>query len=99
MLATDVTAFLTRQYRIPTVNLDELEIQADVLALIPVALCTKLTVLPVSRAGSSLIVAMANAYDAAAVDELKQATGYNIEPVLASASVITAAIAKYYNPK
>jgi type IV pilus assembly protein PilB len=59
--------------------------------------CEKHKVLPVSRAGSSLVVAMADPTNLNAIDDLKFLTGYNIEPVIASETAIHNAIEKYYN--
>src|SRR6185437_4517933 len=60
-------------------------------------LSQKYRVIPVSRAGSSLIVAMADPTNLNAIDDLKFLTGYNIEPVIASETAIQTAIEKYYN--
>jgi type II secretory ATPase GspE/PulE/Tfp pilus assembly ATPase PilB-like protein len=61
---------LSMQYRIPTIALDEYEVEAAIIALVPKELCEKHRVLPVSRAGSSLVVAMVDPTDKAAIDAL-----------------------------
>jgi type IV pilus assembly protein PilB len=94
---TEITSFLSQQYRVPTVNLEEYEIDADILKLVSRDQCEKHKVVPVSRAGSSLIVAMADPTNLNAIDDLKFLTGYNIEPVIASESAILSAVEKYYN--
>src|SRR3954467_9590513 len=68
---TEITNFLSQQYRVPTVNLEEYEIDADILKLVAKDQCEKHRVLPVSRAGSSLIVAMADPTNLNAIDDLK----------------------------
>ncbi len=93
----EITSFLSQQYRVPTVNLEEYEIDADILKLVAKDQCEKHRVVPVSRAGSSLIVAMADPTNLNAIDDLKFLTGYNIEPVIASETAILACIEKYYN--
>ncbi|RYG73230.1 type II secretion system protein GspE, partial [bacterium] len=93
----DITSFLSQQYRVPTVNLDEYEIDADVLKLVTKEQCERHRVVAVSRTGNSLIVAMADPTNLNAIDDLKFLTGYNIEPVIASETAIVAAIEKYYN--
>jgi type IV pilus assembly protein PilB len=92
-----ITSFLSQQYRVPTINLDEYEVDAEVLKLVPKEPCERHKVLPVSRTGNALIVAMADPTNLNAIDDLKFLTGYNIEPVIASESSIHAAIEKYYN--
>src|SRR6516162_9965000 len=56
----EITNFLSSQYRVPTVNLDEYEIDAEILALVKKDQCERHHVIPVSRTGNSLIVAMAD---------------------------------------
>src|SRR5580692_6506423 len=94
---TEITNFLSQQYRVPTVNLEEYEIDAEILKLVSKDQCEKHRVVPVSRAGSSLIVAMADPTNLNAIDDLKFLTGYNIEPVIASEQAILSAVEKYYN--
>src|SRR5579883_2002304 len=93
----EITNFLSQQYRVPTVNLDEYEIDAEILKLVSKEQCEKHKVVPVSRTGNALIVAMADPTNLNAIDDLKFLTGYNIEPVIASETAIHNAIEKYYN--
>jgi len=93
----EITNFLSQQYRVPTINLEEYEIDADILKLVQREQCEKHKVLPVSRAGSSLVVAMADPTNLNAIDDLKFLTGFNVEPVIASEAAILAAIERYYN--
>jgi type IV pilus assembly protein PilB len=94
---SEITSFLSQQYRVPTINLEEYEIDADILKLVAREQCEKHKVLPVSRAGSSLVVAMADPTNLTAIDDLKYLTRYNVEPVIASEASILAAIERYYN--
>jgi type IV pilus assembly protein PilB len=93
----EITNFLSQQYRVPTINLEEYEIDAEILKLVSREQCDKHRVIPVSRAGSSLIVAMADPTNLHAIDDLKFLTGYNIEPVIASETSIATAIERYYS--
>src|ERR1017187_1199973 len=93
----EITSFLSQQYRVPTINLDEYEVDADILKLVPKEPCERHKVVPISRTGNALIVAMADPTNLNAIDDLKFLTGYNIEPVIASESAIQAAIEKYYH--
>src|SRR5688572_11984920 len=52
----DLTQFLARQYSLPAINLNDFDIDADVLKLIPKDIAHKHMVIPVNRAGSTLIV-------------------------------------------
>lgn len=92
----ETTNFLSQQYRVPTINLDEYEVEKEILQLVSKELCEKHLVLPVSRAGSSLIVAMVDPKDETALEELKRLTGFNIEPVIATERAIRSATDRYY---
>jgi type IV pilus assembly protein PilB len=93
----EITNFLSQQYRVPTINLEEYEIDAEIVKLVSKEQCEKHRVIPVSRAGSSLIVAMADPTNLHAIDDLKFLTGYNIEPVIASETAIAAAVERHYS--
>src|SRR5688572_3379412 len=93
----EITDFLSAQYRLPAVNLDEYEIEEDVLKLLTREVCEKHRVLPLSRSGSSLIIAMADPTNLHAIDDIRFLTGYNIDPVVASETAVLAAIDHYYS--
>jgi type IV pilus assembly protein PilB len=93
----EITNFLSNQYRLPAVNLDEYEIDPDVLKIVSKEVCFKHGIVPVSRSGSSLIVAMSDPTNLHAIDDIKFLSGYNVEPVVASETAIMAAIERYYN--
>lgn len=95
----DLTQFLSRQYGVPAINLSEFDVEPDVLALVPRDVAVRHRVIPVNRAGSSLIVAMSDPSNILAIDDLKFVTGYNIEVVVASEVAITEAIQKYFETK
>jgi type IV pilus assembly protein PilB len=93
----EITSFLSQQYRVPTIDLAEHDFDPEVLKLVSREQCERHKVLPVSRAGSALIVAMADPTNLNAIDDLKFLTGYNIEPVIASESSIVETIERVFN--
>ncbi len=93
----DIANFLSNQYRVPAVNLEEYEIEPEVLKLISREVCDRHKVLPLARAGSSLILAMADPTNLHALDDIKFLTGYNVDPCVASENAISQAIERYYN--
>ncbi|MCP4446939.1 MAG: type IV-A pilus assembly ATPase PilB [Myxococcales bacterium] len=93
----DLTQFLATQYSLPSINLKDFDIEPDVLKLVPKTVAIKHMVIPVNRAGATLIVAMSDPSNIFAIDELKFLTQYNIEPVVASEGAIDEAIERYYN--
>jgi type IV pilus assembly protein PilB len=92
----EVTAVLSRQYGVPSINLAYFEVDPSVTKLIPMDTATKYQVLPLSRVGSSLTLAMVDPTNVFAMDDIKFMTGFNIEPVVASEAAITEAIKKHY---
>jgi type IV pilus assembly protein PilB len=93
----DVTNFVATQYNIPAIDLDQYVIEQEILDLVPREVAEKHKVLPVSRAGTSLIVAMSDPTNLHAIDDIKFLTGYNVEPVVASEAAIEKGIEKYYS--
>ncbi|HKO60411.1 MAG TPA: type IV-A pilus assembly ATPase PilB [Pyrinomonadaceae bacterium] len=91
-----ITAVLSRQYGIPSVNLDLFQIDPHVLQLIPQEVAQKYSVLPLSRVGASLTLAMVDPTNVFAMDDIKFMTGLNVEPVVVAEASIQQAIAKYY---
>src|SRR5689334_17201975 len=94
-----LTDFLSKQYGVPAINLKDFDIDAEIIKLVPKEVAEKHLVIPVNRAGPSLIVAMCDPSNIYAVDDLKFLTGYNIESVVASEISIREAIERYYAEK
>ncbi|MHB8418936.1 MAG: type IV-A pilus assembly ATPase PilB [Myxococcales bacterium] len=94
-----LTDFLSKQYGVPAINLKDFEIDPEVIKLVPKEVAEKHVVIPVNRAGPSLIVAMSDPSNIFAVDDLKFLTSYNIETVVASEVAIKEAIEHYYAAK
>ena len=92
----ELTEFVAKQYGVPSINLDDFQIEPEVLALIPEEVANKHSVVPVNRAGSTLILATADPSNIFALDDIKFLTGYNIQPVVASEDAIRKAIEIYY---
>ena len=92
----DVTNFLSRQYGVPAINLSYFEIDPAVIKLIPFETAKRYQILPLSRVGASLTIAMVDPTNVFAMDDIKFMTGFNIEPVVASESSIVEGIDKAY---
>ncbi|HZE80316.1 MAG TPA: type IV-A pilus assembly ATPase PilB, partial [Candidatus Polarisedimenticolia bacterium] len=92
----EVTNFLSRQYGVPAINLQYFEIDSSVVKLIPEETAKRYQILPLSRVGASLTIAMVDPTNVFAMDDIKFMTGFNIEPVVASESAIMDAIDKAY---
>ncbi|GAG09746.1 unnamed protein product, partial [marine sediment metagenome] len=94
---SELSDFVAKQYGIPGIDLDEFEVDPAVIQLIPEEVAHKHTVLPVNRAGSTLILATADPSNIFAIDDIKFLTGYNIEVVVASEEAIKRAIDRFYD--
>lgn len=92
-----ITAVLSRQYGVPSINLDLFHIESEVIKLISQDVALKYTILPISKAGATLTLAMADPTNVAAMDDIKFMTGFNVEPVIASEASIQMSIGKYYS--
>ncbi len=92
----ELTAFLSRQYGIPTIDLAQQEIDSEIVKLIPEDVAQKYQVIPISRTGSTLVIAMADPSNIFAIDDIKFLTGYNVEPLVASDAAIKSSIEKNY---
>jgi type IV pilus assembly protein PilB len=92
----EITSLLSRQYGVPSINLDHFEVDPQIIKIIPAETARKYQVLPLSRSGATLTIAMADPTNVFAMDDIKFMTGYNVEPVVASESALEEAIDKYY---
>jgi len=93
----ELTSFLSRQYGVPAVNLSEYEIDPSVIKLIAQDVVQKYQLIPVNRAGATLIIAVSDPSNLFAIEDIKFMTGFNIEMVVASDRDIKTAIDKYYD--
>ena len=92
----EMTALLSKHYGVPSIALSQFEIDPAVIKLVPGDTAQKYQVVPLSRTGATLTIAMTDPTNVFAMDDIKFMTGYNVEPVVASESAVVAALAKYY---
>ncbi|HEY2294120.1 MAG TPA: type IV-A pilus assembly ATPase PilB [Thermoanaerobaculia bacterium] len=87
---------LSQHFNVPSVDLNGVEIEEAVLKIIPADLARKYTILPVTKTGATITVAMIDPTNVFAMDDVKFMTGYRVEPVVASETGIRLAIDRYY---
>jgi type IV pilus assembly protein PilB len=92
----EITGVLSRQYGVPSINLKYYEVDSTVIKLIPQDTAIRYQIVPLSRVGSTLTIAMTDPTNVFAMDDIKFMTGFNVEPVVASETAIAEAIAKFY---
>ena len=94
---SELTSFLSKQYGVPSVNLESIEIPGEVLKLVTRDVVTRHQVIPINKTGNTLMVAMADPSNVYAIDDIKFGTNLNIDVVVASEQAISEAIEKYYS--
>jgi type IV pilus assembly protein PilB len=92
----DITEVLSRQYGVPAVDLKDFHFDTSLLKLIPGDTASKYCVIPVSRAGNTLTLAMTDPTNVFAMDDIKFRTGLHVEPVVSSETAIREAITHHY---
>jgi type IV pilus assembly protein PilB len=92
----EITALLSKQYGVPSIALAQFDIDLAIIKLVPAETAQKYQIVPLSRAGATLTIAMTDPTNVFAMDDIKFMTGYNVEPVVASEIAVIDAIQKYY---
>src|SRR3977135_589390 len=92
----EITALLSKQYGVPSIALAQFEIDPAVVKLVPAETAQKYQIVPLSRSGATLTIAMTDPTNVFAMDDIKFMTGYNVEPVVASETAVIEAIQRYY---
>jgi type IV pilus assembly protein PilB len=92
----EITALLSKQYGVPSINLPQFELDQTVIKLIPADTAQKYQIVPLSRSGATLTIAMTDPTNVFAMDDIKFMTGYNVEPVVASEIAVAEALERYY---
>src|ERR1044071_1276276 len=92
----EITTLLSKQYGVPSIALGQFEIDPAVIKLVPAETAQKYQIVPLSRAGATLTIAMTDPTNVFAMDDIKFMTGYNVEPVVASETAVMESIDRYY---
>ncbi len=91
-----LVGFLSQQYGVPALNLSEVRVDSGIIKLVPAEMAKKYQILPVSRVGATLTIAMSDPSNIFAVDDVKFMTGYNVEVAVTSESALLNAIGYYF---
>jgi type IV pilus assembly protein PilB len=93
---SEITALLSKQFGVPSITISQFEIDPAIIKLIPAETAQKYQIIPLSRSGATLTIAMTDPTNVFAMDDIKFMTGYNVEPVVASETEVDDALARYY---
>ena len=96
MSELELIAWLSKKYGVPSIDLDDFEIEAEVIAMLPAELTFERRVIPVNLAGSSIVIAMADPSDIFAIDEVRKTTKLNVEVAVCAKDALARALARYY---
>lgn len=87
---------LEYQLGIPHINLTDKLLSPDVVDLVPRETAVKHKVMPVERRGDRMVIATADPFNVFAIDEIREATGLNVELLLATEKDIEETINRHY---
>jgi len=91
----DLVNFLSKQYEVPSINLADFEIDPEIISMVPEEQARKHVLIPINRAGATLVVAMADPSNIFAQSDIEFLTGFKVEVVVARESQIVAALERH----
>jgi len=92
----ELSDFIGKQLNMGTLRLSDVELNPDIVKMIPLDIARKFTVIAVSRLGKTLIVAIADPNNIYVLDAIKFITGCNVQPVISPEKAILKSIENYY---
>ena len=92
----DLMIAMSYELGIPAINLSKYKIDPAVVKLIPEKIARQYQIIPISKIGNTLSMAMADPLNVFAIDDIKTMTGLEIEPVVTTDKDIKDAIEAYY---
>jgi type IV pilus assembly protein PilB len=93
---THLVEFLSEHYGVPSLDLDEVQVDEEVIKMIPRDVAERHSVIPIQQEGSTIVVAMSDPSNIYAMDDIKFLTGFNVEVVVSSETNIQSALDTYY---
>lgn len=87
---------LEKQYAIPGVDVSQFDIDQSVTAMVNRDFCERNCVIPLSKAGTTLVVAFADPSNLQVRDDLRYISKCKIQPIVATEGAIMQAIGKYF---
>jgi len=92
----ELTSLLSAELKVPFLNLAKYKIDPEIVKMIPEKLARKHQIVPVSKIGSTLTLAMVDPFNIIAVDDIGILTKSKIDCVLATEKDILDALEKAY---
>ena len=85
------------QLGIPHVSLNQFAIEPELIQLVPKELAKRANIMPIRKDKNKLLIAMADPMDYFAIEEVRMATGCQIETSIAAKDDLFRTISKYYD--
>lgn len=92
----DLTLILSQSLGIPPIDISRYKIDPSLVKIIPKEIAVNYQIIPISKMGENLTLAMADPLNIFAIDNVQALTGMTINPIISKASDILQAIDKYY---
>ena len=92
----DIARIIGKQLKIGTIRIEDVELNPDVVKLIPVDIARKFKVIAVSKLNKTLLVAISDPNNIYVLDAVKFITGCTVQPVISPEAAIEKAIDVYY---
>lgn len=92
----DLMSVLSEGLNIPPMDLSKYKVDIQVARIIPEKIARHYCIVPISRLGQVLTVAMSDPLNIFAMDDIKLLTGFQIEPVLSTEEQILVVIDRCY---
>ena len=91
-------ALLSEELYMPSLHLSKYKFDSTVTSLVPERMARLYSLIPISRFGTTITVAISDPLNIFALDDLRNLTGCNIDTVLSSDEEISKAIDAQYSP-
>src|SRR3989338_2369828 len=92
----DLCVLLSTELKIPILNLNAYKIDPRYVEIIPKKIAERYELIPISKIGNTVTIAMSDPLDIYAIDDVKEITQCHVRPVIATSKDIQAAIENYY---
>jgi len=92
----EIAKFIGKHLKIGAIRLEDIELNPDIVKLIPVDIARKFKVIAVSKLNKTLLVAISDPNNIYVLDAVKFITGCIVQPVLSPERAIEKAIDQYY---
>ena len=92
----ELISILSEGLGLPLIDLKRFKIEPEVVKFIPIDIVCHYQIIPVSKMGDTITLAMVDPLNIFAIDHVKALTGYKINPIISSAEDISQAIESFY---